>query len=114
MANRFRRNWADRFMDHSWLWPLVTVVVLFAIAAALAAVAYQIYDSDNRDSFRSILASGILGGAGVAVFGAAITGLLALAAEVRARAERNRSKRIELFRRMRNAHVRIALVQQIL
>jgi hypothetical protein len=114
MANHSSRKWSERFVDHSWLLPAITVVVLIAIATGLVFIAHQIYDSGDPDGFPSILASGIPGGAGVAVFGAAITGLLTLSTEIRARAERNMKKRLELFRRMREAHVSIALAQQVL
>lgn len=114
VKRRSRGKWADRFVNHPWLWPAVTVVVLLAIALLLVAVAGQVYDSGNPDGFPSVLASGVLGGAGVAVFGAAITGLLTVATEIRARTERNTNKRLELFRRMRAAHVRVALAQQVL
>jgi hypothetical protein len=79
----------------------------------LVAVAREVYDSGNH-GFSKVLASGVLSGAGVAVFGAAITGLLTLTTEIRSRAERNATKRLELFRRMRAAHVRVALAQQVL
>jgi hypothetical protein len=115
MAKRGSQGkWAHRFVDHPWLWPAATVVVLLAVAVVLVSVARQVYDSGNPHSFSSVLASGVLGGAGVVVFGAAITGLLAFATEIRTLAERNTNKRLELFHRMRAAHVRIALAQQVL
>ena len=48
------------------------------------------------------------------VLGALVTALLAFIGELRSRTDRARDKRFGLFLRMRGAHVRVALTQQIL
>jgi hypothetical protein len=107
-------KWADRFANHPWLWPAATAVVLLAIAVVLVPVAGQLYDSGNPNGFPSVVATSLMNGAGAAALGAAIASLLALTTEIRARTERDTRKRLELFRRMRAAHVRVALAQQVL
>jgi uncharacterized membrane protein YcjF (UPF0283 family) len=96
------------------MWPTIIVIILAAVAVWLVDVAHDNYDASDQYSWQSVLASGVLNGAVVVVLGAAVTALLALMGELRARTERERDKRLELFRRMRAAHVSVALTQQIL
>ena len=97
-----------------WVWPALLIVVLAAAAVWLVNYAHSKYDAEHKDSWQSVIASGVLNGAVVVVLGAAVTALVALVGELRARTERQRDKRLDLFRRMRGAHVRVALTQQIL
>ena len=98
-----------------WLRPLAVLVVLVPIAVGLAVFAHGIYNEANPDSFRSSLAKGVLlNGAVVAILGAVLATMLSIAAESRSRHEVAADKRLGLFRRMRDAHVRVALSQQIL
>jgi hypothetical protein len=108
---RYVSFWLARW---PWVWPALLVVVLAAAAVWLVDYAHDSYSPGEKDSWQSVLASGVLNGAGVVVLGAAVTALLALVGELRARAERQRDKRLDLFNRMRGAHVRVALTQQML
>ena len=115
MAEHLGRGYFSFWLaKRPWVWPAIIVVVLLAAAAWLVDVAHDNYDASGPNSWQSVLASGVLNGAVVVVLGAAVTALLALMSELRARTERERDKRLELFRRMRDAHVRVALTQQIL
>jgi hypothetical protein len=97
-----------------WVWPALLILMLAAAAAWLIDYARDAYDATNPDGWQSVYADGVLNGAIVVVLGAAVTALLALVGEVRARTERQRDKRLDLFRRLRGAHLRVALTQQIL
>lgn len=98
-----------------WLWPLGVLVVLLLVAAALVLVAQRVYDKADPDGFPSSLAKGVLlNGAVVAILGAIVATILSSAAEGRSRNEVAADKRLGLFRRMRDAHVRVALSQQVL
>jgi hypothetical protein len=97
-----------------WVWPTFILLVLAAVTVWLVDLAHDNYDPSDQDSWQSVFASGVLDGAVVVVLGAVVTALVALMGELRARTERERDKRLELFRRMRAAHVRVACTQQIL
>jgi hypothetical protein len=98
-----------------WLGPLVVLVGLLLGAATLVLVAQRVYDKTDPDGFQSSLAKGVLlNGAVVAILGAVIATVLSIAAERRSRHEAAADTRLGLFRRMRDAHVRVALSQQIL
>jgi hypothetical protein len=115
MAEHLGRNYFSFWLaKRSWVWPTIIIIVLAVVAVWLVDVAHDNYDASDQYSWQSVLASGVLNGAVVVVLGAAVTALLALMGELRARTERERDKRLELFRRMRDAHVRVALTQQIL
>lgn len=95
--------------------PLVVLLSLLVVAAALVFVAYSVYDENNPRGFPSEVATGVLlNGAVVITLGAVVTTILSFASEIRAHADRDADKMLELFRRMRGAHVRVALAQQIL
>jgi hypothetical protein len=98
----------------SWLWPLVSVMVLLVIAAVLASLARYYYDGREPDTFNSVFASTLLQATVIVIGGAVIAGLLGLIQEMRANRERDIAKRLELFRRMRAAHVRIARAQRLI
>jgi hypothetical protein len=115
MAEHFGRNHFSFWLaKRPWVWPTIIVIVLAVVAIWLVDVAHDNYDASDQYSWQSVLASGLLNGAVVVVLGAGVTALVALIGELRARTERERDKRLELFRRMRDAHVRVALTQQIL
>jgi hypothetical protein len=115
MAEHLGRNHFSFWLaKRPWVWPTIIVIVLALVAVWLVDVAHDNYDASDQDSWQSVLASGVLNGAVVVVLGAAVTALVALMGELRARTERERDKRLELFRRMREAHVRVVLTQQIL
>jgi len=97
-----------------WVWPASLIVVLGAAAVGLVDYAHNKYDPGDKNSWQSVYASGVLNGAVLVVLGATVTALLALVGELRSHTERQRDKRLDLFRRMRGAHVRVALIQQIL
>ena len=105
---------ASAVAKRSWLWPVVSVVVLLAFAVALASVAGQYYDGKAPNTFKSVLASNLLQGAVVVIGGAVIAATLGVIQEMRAKRERDTAQRLELFRRMRAAHVRIARAQKLL
>jgi hypothetical protein len=90
------------------------VVLLLALAAGLGWLAWQLYNSADPDTFKSVLASNLLQGAVVVIGGAAIAAMLGGFQEMRAKREQDMAKRLELFRRMRAAHVRIARAQGLL
>jgi hypothetical protein len=78
-------------------------------------VAQRVYDKADPDGFQSSLAKGVLlNGAVVAILGAVVATVLSIAAEIRSRHEAAADTRLGLFHRMRHAHVRVALSQQIL
>jgi hypothetical protein len=115
MAEHLGRNSFSFWLaKRPWVWPTIIVIVLAAAAVWLVDVAHDNYDASDQNSWQSVLASGVLNGAVVVVLGAAVTALLALMGDLRARTEHERDKRLELFRRMRDAHVSVALTQQIL
>jgi hypothetical protein len=72
------------------------------------------YESQKPNSYQSVLASTLLQAAVIVIGGAMIAGLLGLVEEMRAKRERARAKRLELFRRMRAAHVDIAHAQRLI
>jgi len=98
----------------SWLWPVITIVVLVAIAVAVLSLAWQNYKGTAPDTFKRILATDLLQAAVITIGGAVIAALLGLIQEMRAKKEHNMAKRLELFRRMRAAHVRIVRAQGLL
>ncbi len=114
MAKHRDRYFSFWLAKRQWVWPTIVVIVLAAAAVGLVAYAHDRYNPGHKDSWQSVSASGVLNGAVVVVLGAAVTALLAIVSELRARTERDRDKRLELFRRMRKAHVSVALTQQIL
>jgi hypothetical protein len=98
-----------------WLGPWGVLVGLLVVAATLVLVAQRVYDKDDPDGFQSSLATGVLlNGAVVAILGAVVATMLSMAADTRSRHEAVAETRLGLFRRMRHAHVRVALSQQIL
>jgi hypothetical protein len=98
-----------------WLGPLGVLVGLLLVAATLVLVAQRVYDKADPDGFQSSLAKGVLlNGAVVAILGAVVATVLSIAAEIRSRHEAAADTRLGLFHRMRHAHVRVALSQQIL
>jgi hypothetical protein len=97
------------------LWWLGVLAVLGVVSIALVAVARHFYDEDHPDTFESSLAKGVLlNGVLVAVLGAVVALVLSIAAEIRSGREAAADKRLGLFRRMRDAHLRVVLTQQIL
>lgn len=114
MAKHLARYVSFWLAKRPWVWPALLIIVLAAAAVWLVDYAHNKYDPGDKDSWQTVYASGVLNGAVVVVLGAAVTALLALVGELRARTERQRDKRLDLFRRMRGAHVRVALTQQIL
>lgn len=115
MADTPRRSlWPETF-KRWWLWPLGVLLFLLVVAVTLVLVAQVVYDTGNPRRFLSVLATGVLlNGAVVVILGAIITTVLSIATEIRSRGERAAEKRLELFCRMRDAHVRVALTQEIL
>ena len=91
------------------------LLFLLVVAVTLVLVAQVVYDTANPRRFLSVLATGVLlNGAVVVILGAIITTVLSIATEIRGRGERAAEKRLELFCRMRDAHVQVALTQEIL
>lgn len=115
MANTPPRSpWPETF-KRWWLWPLGVLLFLLVVAVTLVLVAQVVYDTANPRRFLSVLATGVLlNGAVVVILGAIITTVLSIATEIRGRGERAAEKRLELFCRMRDAHVQVALTQEIL
>jgi hypothetical protein len=106
--------WPESF-KRWWLWPLGVLLFLLVVAVTLVLVAQVVYDTGNPQRFLSVFATGVLlNGAAVAILGAIIATVLSIATEIRSRGEHAAEKRLELFRRMRVAHVRVALTQEIL
>ena len=98
-----------------WVWPFGILLFLLILTASLVFVAQAVYVKADSDGLRSVLATGVLlNGAVVVVLGAIVTTSLSLASDMRADREREADKRLELFHRMRAAHVHVALAQQIL
>lgn len=98
-----------------WWWPFGVLTGLTLVAAALVLAAYHYYDEDAPDSFESSLANDVLlNGAVVTILGAVIATVLTRAADIRSWQEADADKRLGLFRRMRDAHLRVVLMQQIL
>jgi hypothetical protein len=89
-------------------------VVLSATAATLGMLAQHYYDRAHPLTFKSVLASNLLQGAVIVTGAAVITFLLSIIQEMRAKGERDMAKKLELFRRMRAAHVCIVRAQGLL
>ena len=98
----------------SWFWPVVSFVVLVAIAVALFIVARQNYIGTAPYTFKSVFASNLPEGAVIVIGGAGIAAVLSVIQEMRAKRERDMAKRLEFFRRMRAAHVRIVRARGLL
>src|SRR5689334_1181323 len=98
----------------SWLWPVISIVVLVAIAVVVSVVAWQNYNSTAPSTFKSVFASNLLQGAVIVIGAAVIAALLGVIQEMRTKGEHDIAKRLELFRRMRSAHVHIACTQGLL
>jgi hypothetical protein len=110
MADTPPRSPSSETFKRWWLWPLGTLLFLLVVAIMLVLVAQVVYDTGDPQRFLTVLATGVLlNGAAVAILGAFITTVLSIATEIRSRGERAAEKRLELFRRMRAAHVRVAL-----
>jgi hypothetical protein len=115
MADTSARNRVSRAVDRWWLLPLGVLVVLLGVAVALVISAQYAYDRDEPSDFSSVVATDVLlSGAVVITLGSIISTVLSLASGLRAQRERAADKRLDLFLRMRNAHVRVALAQQVL
>jgi hypothetical protein len=109
-----RDPWPETF-KRWWLWPLGVLLFLLVVAVTLVLVAQVVYDRGDPDGFPSILATGVLlNGAVVVILGGIVATVLSIAAEIRSRREHAAERRLERFRRMRDAHVRVALTQEIL
>jgi hypothetical protein len=89
----------------SWVWPLLTVLALLAIALALAGLARRYYDRRRPNTSNNLVASTLLQGAVIVIGGALIAALLGVIEEVRATRERARVK-TRAIGRLRGAHVR--------
>jgi hypothetical protein len=102
----------------SWrqrLSPFAHAPLLIAIALALVFFAQWLYTSSSDGSFRRSLASPlVLQLALIVVGGALVEGLLKSLSAMRAKNEEDASKRLELLRRMRSAHVRVAHAQRLI
>lgn len=97
------------------LTPLGVLVGLLFLASVLVLIAQRLYDKRDPDGFQSALATRVLlDGAVVAILGAVVATLLSMAADMRSLNEWAAERRLGLLRRMREAHVRVALGQQIL
>lgn len=116
MAQCAHRLWysASAVTRRSWFLLVVSVVLLLALAAVLAVVAWRYYKVTPPNTFRSVLASNLLQVAVITIGGLVIVALLGLIQELQAKRERDMAKRLELFRRMRAAHVRIVRAQRLL
>jgi hypothetical protein len=115
MADTPSRNPWPKTFKRWWLWPLGILLFLLVVAIMLVLVAKGVYDTDAPQRFPSVFATMVLlNGAAVAILGAVITTVLSIATEIRSRGEHAAEKRLELFHRMRDAHVRVALAQEIL
>ena len=79
----------------SWLWPVVSFVVLVAIAVGAFVVARQIYNGAAPGTFKSVLASNLLEGAVIVIGGAGIAAVLGVIQEMRAKRERDMAKRLD-------------------
>lgn len=105
---------APKTPNRWWRWPLGVLSSLL-LAVILVLVAQAVYVREDPDGFRSTLAKGVLlNGAVVAILGAVVATMLSKAAERRSRDAGDADKRLRLFRRMRDAHVRVTISQQIL
>jgi hypothetical protein len=96
------------------IWPASILIGLAAAAVWLVDEAHDRYVASEPESWGRVYASGLLNGAVVVVLTALVTALVAFIGELRSRTDRAREKRLGLFLRMRGAHVRVALTQQIL
>ena len=98
-----------------WWFPLGVLGGSGPRRSVLVLAARYYYHEDSPDSFASAFAKGVLlNGVVVAVLGAVVAAVLSWAAAVRAWHAANAEKRLGLFRRMRDAHLRVVLVQQVL
>jgi hypothetical protein len=98
-----------------WLWTVLVVLLLLCAAAGIAWVAAGRYDVEQPETFSSILARDVfLRGAVVVTLGAVLTLVVSFAATLRDRAEARAQRRLELFLRTRDAHVRAAQSRQVL
>jgi membrane protein implicated in regulation of membrane protease activity len=98
-----------------WLWSIVALLCLLLLDAILVLVASGFYDSGDKEGFASVFATGVLlNGAAVAILGVILTVALSIVSDIRTQREAEAHKRAELFARIRDAHLRVVLAQQIL
>jgi type VI protein secretion system component VasK len=101
------------------------ILGLAVIAAAVGLLAWQLYETGNADTFRSVLASNLLQGGAIAIGVIVIGWLVERSADRQAdrlEVDRKRQadkleldrKRLELLQRMRAAHVSIAHAQRLI
>jgi 2C-methyl-D-erythritol 2,4-cyclodiphosphate synthase len=98
-----------------WGWPLGILTVLLLVAVLLVVAAQSLYDKRATDSFERALAKDVLlNAAMVAIFGAVIATVLSRVAEIRSWKAADSEKQLGLFRRMRDTHLGVVDIQQVL
>ena len=96
-----------------WLWPFSVIIILIGFIIAVAGAA-RVLDNTDADLSNSMRNGFLINGLAVSIGGAIVAAVVSLAAEVRTRRENTAAQRHDLFRRMRAAHVKVAIAQQVL
>ncbi|MBA2559664.1 MAG: hypothetical protein H0V07_07185 [Propionibacteriales bacterium] len=87
---------------------------LVAVAAVVGLIAWRLFEGSSPDTFGRALAGLLLQLALIVVLGAAIKFVVDSYADRRARLDREQQERIELLRRMRAQHVKVAFAQRLI
>ena len=108
------RAWPEA-VKRWWLGSTVALLVLVAVATGFVVAADVVYDVEEPDSFSNLVATDVLlNGVAVVALGAVLALAVSFATAVRDRKEAEAQRRLELFLRIRDAHVRAAQTRQVL
>lgn len=108
--NGQRRSWRRRPL----LRPYGFAVLGLVVAVVLVVIAKAIFDGSRPDTFRREFADLSLQLALIVVLGALVKLLIDSYAERRTRVEQDHAKRVELLRRVRAQHVKVAYAQRLI
>jgi hypothetical protein len=98
-----------------WLVSTLLLLVLLVIATGFVMIAKAIYKDAEQGSFTNLIATDVLlNGVAVVALGALVALAVSFASDVRDRKVAEAQRRLELFLRIRDAHVRAARTRLVL
>jgi len=104
------RQWAGTGSTHM----LVSLVLVFVACVILVLGAWGLFASSAPDTFRRSLAQLTLQLALIVVLGALVKSVFDSYAQLRVKEEQRQSKRVDLLRRLRGQHVKVAYAQRLI